>query len=98
MANVTVTPLRGRAPEVTVEVLDEALKPLAVKEVTLTLANPAAGIEPVRRPATVAAGALWRVENLRVPIAGRWTIRLELLVDDFTRVALEEEVELPRMP
>ena len=32
-----------------VQVLDGAFRPLAAKEVTLVLANPAAGIEPMRR-------------------------------------------------
>jgi copper transport protein len=98
MAQLSLTPVRGRDPDVTVLVLDGELRPLTVKEVTLVLANPAAGIEPVRRAATGAGEATWRVERLRIPVAGRWTVRVDLLIDDFEKVVLEDRVELPRLP
>ena len=52
MAQVAMTPVRARDPRVSIEVLDGNFNALEVKEVTVTLANPAAGIEPVRRAAT----------------------------------------------
>jgi copper transport protein len=66
--------------------------------VTLILANPAAGIEPVRRNASAAGAASWRVEGLRVPVAGLWIIRVDLLISDFEKIVLEERAELPRLP
>ncbi len=42
----------GQGGRANVLVLDGEYRPLAVKEVTLVLANPAAGIEPMRRTAT----------------------------------------------
>ena len=61
MAQVSMTPVRARDPRVDIEVLDGDFNALAVKEVTVTLANPAAGIEPVRRaavqPATATGGS-----------------------------------------
>ena len=64
---------------------------------TLTLANPAAGIEPIRRTASAADGH-WRVEGLRIPVAGPWIVRVDLLIDDFEKIALEDQVDLPRLP
>ena len=82
-----------------VQVLDGAFRPLAAKAVTLVLANPAAGIEPLRREAARAEGeANWRVDDLRVPVAGRWNLRVEILVTDFDKVMLDDTVTLPRLP
>jgi copper transport protein len=98
MAHLTLTPQRAREPRVIVQVFDGEHNALTVKEVTLTLASPAAGIEPVRRAAAGSSGAQWRVDNLRIPLAGRWTVRIELLIDDYEKVVLEDEIDLPRLP
>ena len=98
MAQLTLTPARARAPRVNVQVLDGELRPLAVKEVTLSLANLALKMEPIRRAAVRSGDSVWQVEGLRVPQAGRWVVRVDLLIDDFERVELEEEVDLPRLP
>ena len=93
-----LTPVRARDPRVNIEVLDGDLNTLKVKEVTVTLANPAAGIEPVRRAATRLQDGHWRVEGLRIPVAGQWIVRVDLLIDDFEKIVLEEQVDLPRLP
>jgi copper transport protein len=95
----------GRA-QANVLVLDGAFQPLAVKEVTLVFANPGAGIEPFRRSATRAAENIasdastttWRIDDLRIPVAGRWNVRVELLVSDFDKAMIEDTVTLPRLP
>ena len=98
MAQLSLTPVRARDPRVNIEVLDGDLNTLKVKEVTVTLANPAAGIEPVRRAATRLQDGHWRVEGLRIPVAGQWIVRVDLLIDDFEKIVLEEQVDLPRLP
>jgi copper transport protein len=79
-------------------VLDGAFQPLAAKEVTLVLANPAAGIEPLRLSAALAGDNRWAIDGLRIPVAGRWNLEVEILVSDFDKVRLEETVALPRIP
>jgi copper transport protein len=98
MAQLSLTPVRGRDPRVDVQVLDGSFNLLTVKEVTVTLANPAAGIEPVRRAAAFGGNAQWRVDGLRIPVAGQWVVRVDLLIDDFDRLVLEDQVDLPRLP
>jgi copper transport protein len=98
MAHIELAPVRGRGATVQMQVLDGELRPLAVKEVVLVLANPAAGIEPVPRPATGDDGVNWRIEGLRIPVGGRWRVQLEVLIGDFERLRLDEEAELPRLP
>jgi copper transport protein len=69
-------------------------KPLDPKEVTLVLTNRGAGIEPIERKASLAAPGEWAVDSLVVPLKGRWDVKLDLLVSDFEKVALEGTIEL----
>ena len=98
MTQIEIEPKRGRGADVDVQVLDHDLHPLVVKEVTLVFSNPAAGIEPLRRSAIGKGDAVWRIDDLRIPIAGRWRLRVELLISDFDKEVLEDQVELPRVP
>jgi len=98
MAQVSLTPVRARDPRVNIEVLDGEFNALTVKEVTVTFANPSAGIEPVRRAAVHSRGALWQVEGMRISVAGQWIVRVDLLIDDFEKLVLEDQVDLPRLP
>jgi copper transport protein len=95
MANLTLTP--GRAGPLAVEVALQTADfgALPAKEVRVTFANPTAGIEPIRRPATE-AGGVWRIDDLTLPVPGVWTVRLDVLVSDFETLRLGGEVTLGR--
>jgi copper transport protein len=95
MAVVVFTP--GRAGPVTaaIDLMDGEANALAVKEVTLALSNPAAGIEPLRRTATKSADGTWRIEDLTIPVAGRWTVRVDALISNFDKAVLEEPIDIP---
>ena len=96
MADVTFGPANGALRTVTLSITDGNFGPLAAKEVTLVLAKPDAGIEPLRFPAIHGADSTWRVEGLSIPIKGRWRVGVEILIDDFEKVSMDEEVELLR--
>jgi copper transport protein len=96
MADVTIEPERTGGRHITVMVLDGQFGPLAAKEVTLVLVKPAAGIEPLRLAAKHVDGATWRVDGVSIPVHGRWTVRVEILVSDFEKVAIEDHIDLPR--
>ncbi|WP_075217266.1 copper resistance protein CopC [Mongoliimonas terrestris] len=51
-------------------------------EVAVLLAQPEAGIAAIRRPA-VRDGDRWRVPDLVLPVAGRWTVEVRVLVTAF---------------
>jgi copper transport protein len=89
---------RSGGTRANVLVMDGNFQPLAAKEVTIVFANPGAGIEAVRRRGTRTAESTWRTEDLRIPVAGQWDLRVEVLVNDFEKVTLEEAVSLPRLP
>ena len=109
MAQIEIERAKQQSPHASVLVLDGAFQPLAAKEVTLVLANPAAGIEPIRITATragpseganvrSAATSIWRIDDLRIPVAGRWNLRVEILISDFEKRIIEDTVTLPRVP
>jgi copper transport protein len=98
MAQIEVEPVRARGAEMSIEVLDGTFHPLAAKEVAIFLSNAAAGIEPVRRDAVNAGASSWRIDDLRIPIAGRWTLRVDILINDFEKETLADDVLLPRAP
>jgi copper transport protein len=52
----------------------------------------------MRRPATTEGGVNWRIDGLRLPVSGRWTVQVEILIGDFERLRLADEVDLPRLP
>lgn len=93
MAMITITP--GRAGPVTVAVALTAQDgpPLAAKEVTLTLALPEAGIEPIRRAMAIAGGT-WTADGVMLPVPGAWSVKAAALVTDFDMVTLEGTVTI----
>src|SRR5262249_56049045 len=80
----------GEAAGVRLLLLDGAFRPLAAKEVTLVLANPAAGIEPMRRIARGTGGMNWRIDDLRIPVAPPWTPPPPIPTHPFPHVTLQE--------
>ncbi len=98
LADIDVEPVRARGANVNIEILDNEFRPLAAKEVTILLSNSAVGIEAMQRSATNAGDSNWRIDDLRIPLAGRWTLRVDVLINDFEKEILEDQVLLPRAP
>jgi copper transport protein len=98
MAQIDLTPVRDRGAHVSIQVTDDAFRPVAAKEVTLVVWNPAAGIEPKSQSAVDDGGGNWHIDNVRVPVGGVWRMRIEILISDFEKVMIEDNVELPRTP
>ncbi len=96
MADLQFDPPRNGARTIRIVLLDGAFGPLAAQEVTLLLSKPDAGIERLRLPARHAEDTIWLVPNVRLPATGNWRARVEILIDDFTRLAIEGDIELPR--
>jgi copper transport protein len=96
MADVTIARNRAGGRLITLTILDGQFGPLAAKEVALVLSHRAAGIEPLRLRANHVEATIWRIEDVRLPLAGRWQASVEILVNDFEKVTIEHEVDLPR--
>ncbi len=98
MAQIELEPERARGADLSIDVLDEKFQPYAAKGVTIFLSNPTAGIEPVRRDADSLDNTTWRIDDLQIPMAGRWRLRVDILINDFEKETLEDDVVLPRAP
>jgi len=59
------------------------------------LGLPEHGIEPFERKAVPGADGYWSVRDVPIPFAGRWHLRMDALVTDFERIALEHEFGVP---
>lgn len=94
MAEISITPGRAGPASVSIALLDDAFGPLAAKEVRLSIANRAAGIEAVERAAVRQPDGSWLVDGLTVPVAGRWSVELEILVSDFEMTRLSDTIEI----
>jgi copper transport protein len=96
MAEIAVTPGRAGPVEVSAIILAPDFTSIMPKEVAFALSNPQAGVEPMRRKAILQADGVWRAADVIVPIAGRWRVRVDILISDFELVRLEDTIELPR--
>ena len=67
--------------------------PAPPKEVTVELSNPAAGIEPIRRPMADDNGA-YVLDGPELAVPGDWKIRLDVLVTDFDKATFETEIPI----
>jgi copper transport protein len=95
MTDVSMTPGRPGPVSVSLAIQDGDFGPLDAKAVTLTLSNPAAGIEPIKREAKHLDGVIWRVDDLVLPAPGTWQVRVDILVTEFSQVTLEAPLTVP---
>jgi len=96
MADVQFDPGRAGVVRASIIIMTGDFGGLDAKELTLTIANKAVGVERISRAAVKGADAVWRVDNLVIPQAGRWDVRLDILVDDFHKIVLEDAIEIRR--
>lgn len=93
MADVTMSP--GRAGPVSIAIQlrtpDEEL--LSAKGVSVSLSSPDNGIEPSITEARSLGDGQWQA-SMAVPIAGRWTLALDVLISDFDQVHAETEIQI----
>lgn len=94
MADLSITPGHAGAVSASIVVMTGDFGPLDAKEVTLVLSKPDSGIEPLKQPARKAGDGTWRVDNLVIPVGGRWTARLDILVSDFDMVRIAAPIDI----
>lgn len=96
MALVQVSPGRAGDVEVSINVLTGEFQRLDAKEVTLVLSKPDSGIEPFRRQAVRLNEGTWRIDYMTIPLPRTWRVRVDILISDFERVSLEEQISIRR--
>ena len=96
MANIAMTPGRAGPVRMTVDLMDMTMKPITPQEVSVSLSNPAAGIEPITRQAVKDSEGKWQVDGLTLPIAGTWSVTVNALITDFRQADLEGTIAIRR--
>ncbi|MFK0689009.1 copper resistance CopC/CopD family protein [Mesorhizobium sp. IMUNJ 23033] len=94
MADLSITPGHAGPVIASMVIMTGDFGPLDAKQVTLVLSKPDSGIEPIKRPATKPGDGSWRVDDLVIPVPGRWTARLDILVSDFEMVKIEAPIDI----
>jgi copper transport protein len=94
MADLSITPGHAGPVAASMVIMTGDFGPLDAKAVTLVLSKPDSGIEPLKRAATKPGDGSWRVDRLVIPVPGRWTVRIDILVSDFKLVKIEGPVDI----
>jgi copper transport protein len=95
MLQVLVSPGIAGIDTFVLQIMSGDAAPLQAKEVTLALSLPEKGIEPLEREAIRDTDGNWIVRDVPIPFAGRWRLRVDVLVSDFEKLTLEEELDVP---
>lgn len=93
-AAVVMIPGRVGTNQIEVSLADAGGSAQDGQEVRLRLALPSAGIAPVTHELARVAPGLYLAPAAVIPLPGRWAMRLDVLVDPFTKAILEAEAEL----
>lgn len=93
MADITVS--RGRSGPVSIAIQlrtpDEQV--LAAKAVSVTLSSQENGVEASIAEARSSGEGQWQV-SMAIPVAGRWTLALDVLISDFDQFHAEAEIQI----
>lgn len=94
MADLSITPGHAGPVAASMVIMTGDFGPLDAKQVALVLSKPGSGIEPIKRQATKPGDGTWRIDDLVIPVPGRWTARLDILVSDFDLVKIEAPIDI----
>ena len=88
MADLAMLPGRAGPNEIMLNISSATFEPLHPREVSLDLALPGRGIEPIRLRATPTEDGRWHAGPVTLPVSGQWEVTLRLLITDFQLEAL----------
>lgn len=94
MVELSLSPGRVGPVTIVMSLMTGDFGALDPKEVTVSLENARAGIEPMERRAERGADGTWQVDGLVIPVPGRWQLRVDVLISDFEKATLEDAVEV----
>ncbi|MFO1050026.1 MAG: CopD family protein [Geminicoccaceae bacterium] len=94
-ATLSLVPGRAGSYRLEAGVADPDGVPIAAREAIIVWSAPTLGIEPLRLAATMPLPGVVVADGLPRPRAGRWRLRLDLLIDDFTKLTFEGDLDVP---
>jgi copper transport protein len=94
VAVVRLRPGTVGANEITVDLSDAHGAPLVAREMEISLTRDDGALEPVRTSANSVGGGRWSASPLLLPLAGGWTVNVQILVSDFEQITLTGSANL----
>ena len=88
MADVTVEPGHVGIAGVTIHLWDADENELDARQLTLTLAPPAAGSKSITRPALQDSDGLWHVDGIELSQPGNWMVTIDAVLGPGKRLTL----------
>ncbi len=88
MADVTVEPGHVGVAGVTIHLWDAEENALDAQQLTLTLAPPTAGGNPITRPAVQNSDGLWHVDGIELSQPGNWMVTIDAVLGPGKRLTL----------
>jgi copper transport protein len=95
MFQVLISPAEVGSNSFVLQLMNGDASPLAAKEATVTLSLPERGIESLERKAKLDTDGYWHLRDMPLAFPGRWHLRIEALVTDFEKVAMEDDFDVP---
>jgi copper transport protein len=90
----TVTPARAGSNQIDMSFRKADGSLLDPQEVSVIWSLAGAGIEPLEQTATHAGAGVYHLHRVNLIIAGDWTLRVEALINDFTKTAFETRLQI----
>lgn len=94
MASVAIRPARVGPVRMRIEPKSPDLRPLRVKEIDVAFTPRVEGVSPLRFKARMTLPDVWEVDGVTLPSPGLWSLRVNLLINDFERVGLDAVLSL----
>jgi copper transport protein len=91
MANVTIAPGHAGPLDIVVQLETPDERPLTAMAVSVTLSNPAIGVEAMTAQAQRQEDGTWRV-HMSASVPGRWMLGLVILISDFEQVRVDAPI------
>jgi copper transport protein len=91
MADITVSPGQVGPISIAIQLRTPDEGVFSAKGVSVTLSSPDNGIEPSSTEARSLGEGQWQA-SMAAPVAGRWTLALDVLISDFDQVHTEAEI------
>ena len=93
MADITVSPGQVGPISIAIQLRTPDEGVFSAKGVSVTLSSPDNGIEPSSAEARSLGEGQWQA-SMAAPVAGRWTLALDVLISDFDQVHVETEIQI----
>lgn len=93
-AYIALEPAKPGLNRLRLDLTDEGDAPFAARELTLSIANAALGIEPSEHTLRAAGPGVYELADIAFPAAGLWTLKVGALVSDFDKRVFTTEVPI----